>query len=373
MNKAKYQSVSTTLAIGSVELPNKIAFPAWQVNYANTDGTVSDKLTDFYIAIADGGCGLIFTGAATVSPDSVAFDRVMRIDHDGCVPGLTKLFSEILSRGSIPGIQIVHYGRQAAKSVTGHDLLAPSAIPCPVMSQCDPEYVVREMTSDEIARVRNNFIEAAVRAEGAGAVVVEVHAAHGYLLSEFLSPYSNHRSDDYGGSPRNRARLILEIIEGIRERCDIVISVRVSGHEFVEGGLSPPDFAEIIPLLEDAGMDMLNVSAGVYESMERIVPPQSLGEMPHMGVAAELKRFASVPVCAVGSIFSIDDAESIVAEGKADLAAMGRAQVADPGIVKKSLEGREDDVRACIKCNKCTFWTTGDPEMYCSVNPKLKR
>ena len=141
MNVAKYQSVSTTLAIGSVELPNRIVFPAWQVNYASTDGTVSDKLTDFYTAIADGGCGLIFTGAATVSPDSVAFDRVMRIDPDGCVPGLTNLFGKISSRGSVPGIPIVHYGRQAAKSVTGHDLLAPSAIPCPVMSQCDPEYV----------------------------------------------------------------------------------------------------------------------------------------------------------------------------------------------------------------------------------------
>ncbi len=102
MNVAKYQSVSTTLVIGSVELPNRIVFPAWQVNYANTDGTVSDKLMDFYTAIADGGCGLTFTGAATVSPDSVAFDRVMRIDHDGCVPGLTKLFGKI----SIPVIQV---------------------------------------------------------------------------------------------------------------------------------------------------------------------------------------------------------------------------------------------------------------------------
>jgi len=122
MNAAKYQSVSTTLVIGGVELPNRIVFPAWQVNYANTDGTGSDKLMDFYMAIADGGCGLIFTGAATVSRDSVAFDRVMRIDHDGCVPGLTNLFGKISSRGSVPGIQIVHYGRQAAKSVTGHEI-----------------------------------------------------------------------------------------------------------------------------------------------------------------------------------------------------------------------------------------------------------
>ncbi len=112
MINVNYPSVSTALAIGGVELPNRIVFPAWQVNYANTDGTVSDKLTDFYTAIADGGCRLIFTGAATVSLDTVAFDRVMRIDYDECVPGLTKLFSAISSRGSVPGSQIVHYGRQ---------------------------------------------------------------------------------------------------------------------------------------------------------------------------------------------------------------------------------------------------------------------
>jgi 2,4-dienoyl-CoA reductase-like NADH-dependent reductase (Old Yellow Enzyme family) len=269
---------------------------------------------------------------------------------------------------------LIHYGRQAASSVTGYDLLAPSAIPCPVMSRLDPAYKVREMTPDDIRRVRSDFIDAAVRAADGGAGVVEVHAAHGYLLNEFLSPYSNHRSDGYGGDPYNRARLTTEIIEGIRDEISrIAISVRVSGDEFVDGGLTPPDFEEIIPLFEDAGMDMLNVSAGVYESMERIVPPPSLGEMPHIGIAAELKRFATVPVCAVGSIFSIDQAESIISSGKSDLVAMGRAQVADPEIVKKSLAGQGSDIRECTRCDECTFWTTGDPQMYCSVNPALKK
>ncbi len=374
INNEKYSSVSSTQTIDHITLPNRIVFPPWHVNYANTDGTVSDKLMKFYTAFADGGCGLILTGAAAVSYDSIAFDRVMRIDHDGCVPGLKRLFSGISRRGSIPGIQLIHYGRQAASSVTGYELLAPSAIPCPVMSRFDPAYKVREMTLDDIRRVRSDFIDAAVRAADGGAGVVEVHAAHGYLLNEFLSPYSNHRSDEYGGTPYNRARLTTEIIEGIRDEISrIAISVRVSGDEFVDGGLTPPDFEEITPLLEDAGMDMLNVSAGVYGSMERIVPPPSLGEMPHVGIAAELKRFATVPVCAVGSIFSIDQAESIISSGKSDLVAMGRAQVADPEIVKKSLAGHESDTRECTRCNECTFWTTGDPQMYCSVNPALKK
>lgn len=373
MDNKKYPLVVSTQTIGQITLPNRIVFPAWQVNYANTDGTVSDKLINFYTAIADGGCGLIFTGAAVVSHDSVAFDRVMRIDHDGYISGLKNLFSEISRRGSVPGIQLIHYGRQAASSVTGCDLLAPSPIPCPVMSGFDPDYRVREMTSGDIERVRNDFIDAAIRAADAGAGVVEVHVAHGYLLNEFLSPYSNRRSDEYGGDLHNRARLITEVIEGIRDELGrIAISVRVSGDEFVDGGLTPPDFEEIIPLFEDAGMDLLNVSAGVYESMERIVPPPSLGETPHARIAAELKRFATVPVCAVGSIFSLDQAESIISSGGSDLVAMGRAQVADPEIVKKTLAGRGSEIRECIKCNRCTFWTTGDPQMYCSVNPALK-
>jgi 2,4-dienoyl-CoA reductase-like NADH-dependent reductase (Old Yellow Enzyme family) len=242
------------------------------------------------------------------------------------------------------------------------------------MSQYDPNYFVREMTLEDIERVQNDFVEAAVRAAKAGAQMVEVHVAHGYLLNEFLSPYSNKRTDAYGGSIENRARIAVEIIESIRNRLkEMAICVRVSGNEFVEGGLTPPDFEEIVPLFEDAGMDLLNVAAGVYESVERIVPPASLGDAPHVEIASALKQYASVPVCCVGSIYSLEMAESIISSGKTDLVAMGRAQVADPDIVRKSLAGREADVRKCIKCNNCTFWTRGDPEMYCDVNPSLKR
>lgn len=371
----KYPSVFKGIDIGGVSLPNRIVFPAFQFNYANTDGTVSDKLLGVHTAIAQGGCGLIFTGCAVVSPDTVAFDRVMRIDSDRYIPGLKKLFSEIEAHGTVPGIQIIHYGRQALNAVTGHDLIAPSAIPCPLMSQFDPNYYVREMTMDDIERVRGDFIAAAARAAEAGAKIVEVHVAHGYLLSEFLSPYSNYRTDDYGGSLENRARLITEIIEGIRTRLQqkMAISVRVSGSEFVDNGLTPPDFAEIIPLFEDAGMDLLNVAAGVYESIERIVPPDSLGDAPHVEIASELKQYATVPVCCVGSISSLAQAESIVSSGKADLVAMGRAHIADPEIVQKSASGREEEIRKCTRCNSCTFWTTGDPEMYCTVNPSFKK
>jgi 2,4-dienoyl-CoA reductase-like NADH-dependent reductase (Old Yellow Enzyme family) len=247
------------------------------------------------------------------------------------------------------------------------------------MSQYDPEYKVREMTMEDIDEIREAYIAAAQRAARAGVDVVEVHACHGYLLNEFLSPYSNMRTDAYGGSVENRTRLIVEILEGIRERLknysSAAICVRVSGDEFVEGGLKPGDFKEIVPRFEKAGMQMLDVSAGVYESMERIVPPKKLGPTPHIDIAAEIKQFTTVPVCAVGSIIApaLQIAESIVAEDKADLCALGRAQMADPEIVKKSAEGREPEIRQCLHDNGCTFWITGDPEVYCTVNPDYKR
>ena len=368
-----YPCVFSSIDIGKHCLKNRIIFPAIHTNYANTDGTVSDKLLDFYTAIADGGCGLIFTGAAVVSSDSVAFDRVLRIDSDGCIPGLRKLFSEIDRRGAMPAVQLIHYGRQALNSVTGFDLIAPSAIPCPVMSTFDENYRVREMTLEDIVRVRNDFIQAAVRAKEAGAKVVEVHAAHGYLLNEFLSPYSNHRTDEYGGTPEARARLIVEIIEGIRNRLgdNVAISVRVSGNEFVSGGLVPQDFKEIIPMFENAGMDLLNVSVGVAESSDKIIPLEFTGKTPLVGIASELKMFASVPVCAVGSILFIEVAEGIISSGHADLVAMGRAQVADPSIVAKSAAGQECDIRTCTQCNRCAFWASGDSQMYCTINSIL--
>lgn len=373
----RYPNVYSELKIGPVTLPNRVVFPAWQLNYANTDGSVSEKLMKYYTDLARGGCGLIFTGAAVVTSDGIPFDRVMHVDTDAYVPGLKRLFSAIKECGAAAGIQIVHYGRQSSTSVSGDVLMAPSAIPCPVMSQYDPEYKVREMTLSDIEHMREAFIAAAERSAKAGADVVEVHACHGYLLSEFLSPYSNKRADAYGGSVENRARLIVEILKGIRSRLKdrVTVGLRVSGDEFVEGGLKPGDFKEIVPLFEEAGIDMLHVSAGVYESMDRIVPPKSYGTAPHVDVAAQVKQFAAVPVCAVGSIIShgLEAAEAVLSGGKADLCALGRAQMADPELVKKSFEGRETEIRECIHCNSCTFWTTGDPEVYCAVNPDYKK
>jgi 2,4-dienoyl-CoA reductase-like NADH-dependent reductase (Old Yellow Enzyme family) len=373
----RFPHVFRDLKIGPVTLPNRVVFPAWALNYANTDGTVSEKLMKYYSDLADGGCGLIFTGAAAVSTDGVPFDRVMRAHNDDYIEGLSKLFSAIKERGSVAGIQIVHYGRQSSTSVSGDTLLAPSAIPCPVMSQYDPEYKVREMNLKDIEYVRESFIAAAMRVAKAGADVVELHACHGYLLSEFLSPYSNKRTDSYGGSIENRARLVVEILSGISANLPdhVALSLRVNGDDYVEGGLKTEDYEIMAPMFEKAGIHMLNVSGGVYESMERIVPPKKFGKTPYVNLSAKIKQYTTVPVCAVGSIIapSLEGVELIIASGKADLCALGRCQNADPHMVIKSAQGRESEIRKCLHCNACTFWTTGDPEVYCAVNPDYKK
>ena len=163
--KSKYPLTTSEINIGNLVFPNRVVFPPWQVNYANTDGTVSEKLISFYTSFADNGNGLIITGCAAISPDTITFDRVMRCDSDTCIPGLKTLFQEIEKRGSIPGIQLIHYGRQAMSTVTGCELLAPSAIPCPLMSKLDPNYKVREMTLEDIQYIRQQFIDAVLRAD----------------------------------------------------------------------------------------------------------------------------------------------------------------------------------------------------------------
>lgn len=379
-NSNNYFHVFTPLNIGPVTIPNRIVWPAWILNYANDDGSVSEKLTTFYTDLARGGCGMVVTGCAVVSDEGVPFKRVMRADSDDYIPGLKDLFNAIRAEGAVSCIQLVHYGRQSSTSVSGDVLMAPSAIPCPVMSQYDPQYKVREMTVDDIHTLRDHYIDAAERVIKAGVDVVEIHATHGYMLNEFLSPYSNKRTDQYGGSVENRCRIIVEIIKGIRQRISskngskrYALTIRVNGDEYVEGGLKPEDYKDIAPLLEHAGVDMISVSHGVYQSMEYIVPPKKHGIAAFTYSAETVKKYTSLPVCTVGSILTLAAADQILAGGKVDLVAMGRAQHADPAIVRKSREGRESEIRKCIHCNACTFWTTGDPEVYCAVNPDYKK
>ena len=378
LGRKNFKTLFTPIQIGKVIIPNRLFWPPWCFNWANTDGTMSGKMADFYLDLADGGCGLIITGCAAVSPDSLLYERSMKIYHKDHVPGLKKLCAEIKKRGSIPGIQLMNFGRQSITTFTGKELYAPSNIPCPVKSKKDPNYRLREMTLEDIERVKNDYINAAILSTEAGVDVIQLHAAHGFLLNQFLSPYTNKRNDQYGGNTENRVRFILEVIKGIRAKIGnaAAIDVRVSADELVEGGLKPNDYKEIIPLFEAAGVDMINVSISISETTGLAFRQKLEPQGRHAWIAKKLKTYTSsgVKIAHACFIANLEVAQRVMIENNIDMIGLGRAQFADPHIIKKTLEGREDEINRCAWDNSCLFsFSNNGNEVFCLVNPKYQK
>jgi 2,4-dienoyl-CoA reductase-like NADH-dependent reductase (Old Yellow Enzyme family) len=381
MNCNKYASVLTPLHVGPVTLPNRIFFPPWCFNWANSDGTMSEKLYDFYLDLAGGGCGMIITGGTAVSPDSLLYEKSMRIYEKRHAQSFKKLCREIKRRGSVPAIQLMNFGRQSVTTWTGLPVYAPSAIPCPVKSrpEVDPHYRIREMTYEDMERVKNDFVRAACYALEAGFKVIQIHAANGFLLSEFISPYVNKRKDQYGGSVENRTRYVVEIIRDVKQAIGeaAALDIRISGDEFVPGGIKPEDHQQIIPIIEEAGVDMLNIGFTVSETTGTFFRQniKEIGEAPAKDTIFKLKRYSrrGLPVGYAGFVASLATAEELLREKKMDLVGMGRAQVADPFLVKKTLQGREVD--KCTWCHRClfSFAQKAERQVFCSVNKKYKR
>lgn len=373
--KEKYPYLFNPLKIGNLTVLNRTFFPPWDFNWANKDGSVSSKLHDFYVSLAENGCGIIYTGAATVSSDSIRVEYGMRIFDKLHIKSNKKLCKELEARGAIPAIQLMNFGRQSVTTFTGKPILAPSDIPCPIASLWDPNYRIKVMTIEDIQRVKNDYLNAAILATEAGYKILQVHAAHGYLLTNFMSPYTNKRNDEYGGSIENRCRIIVEIIKEIRKNLgnSIVIEVRLSVDEFVNGGLIPDDYKMIAPLIEKAGVDIMNASGTNFESAVRLFGGKLEPEARFVYLAERLKKYTSLPVAYAGYIGSLEKGEELIREGKADLVGFGRMQVADNGFIKKSIF--DEKINKCVWCGKC-LGDVRDPELlavHCTVNEKYKR
>jgi 2,4-dienoyl-CoA reductase-like NADH-dependent reductase (Old Yellow Enzyme family) len=375
MGQEKYPHLFNPLKIGNITIPNRIFFPPWVFNWANQDGSVSDKLHDFYVNLAKNGCGIIYTGGATVSPDSLRVEYCMGMYDKRHVASNRKLCKEIEARGAIPAIQLINFGRQSVTTYTGKPVLAPSNIPCPVTARRDPNYRVQAMTLEDIRRIKKDFVRGAVLAVEAGYRIIQIHAAHGYLLCSFLSPYTNKRTDEYGGTIANRCRLIIEIIEEIRQELGdaAVIDIRVSVDEFVDGGLVPGDYAEIVPLIEKAGVRMFNASGTISESAARFFSIRPEPEAKYAYLAETLKQYTSLPVGHAAFISSLENGDLLLKKGQMDLAGFGRMQFADQGFVKKTITGKK--INPCIWCGRCLS-DSGNPllrSVCCTVNKKYKR
>lgn len=367
----------TPIVIRDVEIPNRLVFPPMTTRLAGADGSVTTELIAYYLARAEGGTGLVTVEMASPEPAGRHRARELRISDDGSLPGLRELTSRLRAAGARTAVQIGHAGGHTREDVTGVPPVAPSALPH-VVQEVDTRTVVPvALTRDGIRAVIQAFGAAAERATRAGFDVVEIHGAHGYLIAQFLSPLDNHRSDEYGGSVRNRARFALETLEACRARVgDTPIIFRFSADEYAPGGFTLDEARTIAPWLIEAGADALHVSAGCYRSRPSgalMIPPMQYPEGMFLPLARALKTCVQVPVIAVGRLHDPELAERAIAEGQADMVALGRQLLADPAWPRKVREGRAREIRPCIACNTCVDRMREGARIQCLVNPRAGR
>lgn len=355
--------------IGKMELRNRVVMSPMVTNYCTEDGRPTERYMAYHEARAKGGVGLLTVEATYVTLAGRGFPNEAGLHKDDVVEDWKKYTARMHAQGAKCSVQLYHAGRQTSTAATGMELEAPSAIPCPIM-QGQP----KELTVARIHELVNEFGEAARRAKEAGFDAVEVHGAHGYLINEFLSPYSNKRTDEYGGSAEKRERFPLEIVQRIREVVgpDFPIIYRISTDEFVEGGLTIQDTCEFCKHLVAAGIDAIHCSGGVYQTAYRIIQPAPEAVALYADNAAAIKQAigGAVPVMVAGRIKDYDVAEGILEDGKADFIVMGRALLADPEVVHKMEEGRFSDIRRCLSCNQACIdkLFVGLP-IGCMINP----
>jgi 2,4-dienoyl-CoA reductase-like NADH-dependent reductase (Old Yellow Enzyme family) len=321
--------ITDPLAIRSVSLPNRLWFPPVARDLATADGLVTDDNVAAYRAIASGGVGTVVVEHSFVHPGGRYSAKQTAVDRDECVPGLARLAATIRSCGAVPILQLAFAG---ARTIAGRRV-GPSAGPLP--GETDAAV---ELSAAEIARVPGLFADAARRAREAGFAGAEVHAAHGFLLSEFLSPLANRRADGYGGDLRARARLALEVLEAARAwaRDDFIVGVRLGADDGLAGGFGPEDAAVVGRWLQDAGADYLSISGALVGSRPKGLAHVQGFFFPH---ASSVKKNVTVPVVGVGGVTETAFARRAVADGVVDLVAVGRKLVAEPGWARRALEG----------------------------------
>ncbi|MDD4995368.1 MAG: FAD-dependent oxidoreductase [Patescibacteria group bacterium] len=368
-----FKNLFEPIMIGSLKLKNRLVLPPMVRNWATERGEVTDRLVDHYAALARGGTAMLILEAIYVSPEGRGFTYQMGIDNDALVPGLKKLVDAAHQYGAAIGPQLYHAGRQTNSKTISQPPVAPSPIPCPVQRE-----MPRELSAEEISEIENAFAAAALRAKGAGFDFVEVHGAHGYLITQFLSAYSNKRKDAYGGDLEGRMAFLKNIIKKIRAAVgpDYPVTVRLSGEERVPGGLTIDDTKKIVKELEKLGIDAVHISVGNYGSFAEglMIPTMAAPTGALVYLAEQVKKSTRLPVIAVGKINTPELAEEIIANGQADMVALGRELMADPEWPNKVRDGRADEIQRCIACNQgCIDRLFAGLDTQCVVNPLFGR
>ncbi len=356
----------TPISIGSLSVANRIFMPAMHMNMCR-NYQVTERLIEFYRVRAEGGAGLISVGFATVDELSGSVGNIGAHD-DAFIPGLASLAAVIKEGGAKSAVQLNHAGRYNSTFLLGGKKpIAPSAVPCRMTKETP-----KEMDKNEIASVIGRFADAAGRVRAAGFDMVEILAGTGYLISEFLSPLTNKREDDYGGSLEGRMRFGLEVISAVRKRLgtDYPLMVRINGNDFMPGGIGRKDLQSFACALVEAGVDALCINVGWHEAqIPQIVTKVPRGVFAYMARAVKSK--VPVPVIASHRINDPQTARRLLTEGYSDMVAMGRALIADPLLPQKAREGRERTIIHCVACGQGCFDNLFKMKpVECLCNPK---
>lgn len=357
--------------IGSLVIPNRLVVSAMSSHLGNPDGTPNEEVTCYLEAKARGGWGLIFTEDLGVTKDAGSDPVVGSLWSDDQVPAWTETVRRVHAAGGLMGAQIYHAGRQ--RSFKAYDTwpVGPSAIKEPT----EP-YVPRELTVDEIHELVKAFGECAARAKRCGFDCVEIHGAHGYLINQFMSPFSNKRTDEYGGTLGNRMRFALEVVAEVRKAVgeDYPIIFRFNTCDYAEGGIELPEATVMAKMLEEAGVDALHCTQGMFVSKQTIIPPGFIPVMNYVNNAATIKASVNIPIIAVGRYNDIYMSEALLRDGKADFVVMARASLADPELPNKAKAGKVDEIIHCIGCDQgCTGETAVGNRVNCIANPHTCR
>lgn len=365
----KYPKLFEEGKIGRLELKNRVVMTAMGCSLAEYDGAPGEKMIRYYEERAKGGVGLIITEITRIDDETgVGTPCQLALTGTHVIPQMKLLTDAVHAYDTKIFAQLHHPGNQTpARLLNGKQAVSASDVTCSVIGE-QP----RALTTEEVEAMAKKFVKGAVIAQISGFDGVEIHAAHGYLVNQFLSPHTNHRTDKYGGDFFNRMRFISEIIKGIQYACPkFPISVRIDGNEFIPDGLDKKECIHIARYLESLGISCLNVSCGTYESGYTIVEPSFLPEGWKADLAKDIRANVRIPVIAVNTIKHPAFAEKLLESGVCDFVGTARAQLADPQWAAKAMRGEDTMIRKCIGCMECFRILNLARPVECTLNPVL--
>lgn len=390
-----FKHLTQPIHIGTLFLRNRMVQPGMGTNLAAADGTVSDNIAAYYTTRAHGGVGLIITEVCAPEPRGRVIPGELEISSYAFIPGLARLAAGAHAGGAKIALQLAHGGCFASQSVTGQQPISPSGVGTALLPNDTP----RAMTLEEIKDLIEAYGLAAQRAQIAGFDAVEIHGAHGYMPLQFLSGYTNRRTDEYGGSFENRARFSLEVIRSVKRLAgaDFPVIYRLSAEEDAPGGVTLEEAIRFAQLAQEAGIDAIHVTAGTWDSRmatfgqvmqglepaagKRLsqgisigmwVPPLYVPRGNLLPLAAAIKQAVTIPVIAVCGL-SPELGEQAIAEAKADLVSLGRQIIADPDYPKKVIAGKPEEIRRCVRCNECLGSVLSYRGLDCAVNAQAAK